>query len=227
PTETLGQERAATMPSMYRRHFLLAGPPAIQTEPRRRWRLASGFPNGRDTLYGAAERLALRVLLLHAAPIRLRPHSSGELVPAFEVLTAVQNGTVQMGHAASYYFKGHNPALVFDCTVPFGLTARQLNAWYYQGDGLDLTREMFADFNVINFPGGNTGTQMGGWFRREIRSLRDLRGLKMRIPGLGGEVMDQLGVTVQVIPGGEIYPSLERGAIDATEWVGPYDDEKL
>ncbi len=215
------------MPSMNRRHFLLAGAPAIQTEPRLTWRLASSFPNGLDTIYGAAEVLARRVEQLTEGRLRIRPYSAGELVPAFEVLTAVQNGTVQMGHAASYYFKGHNPALVFDCTVPFGLTARQLNAWYYQGDGLDLTREMFADFNVINFPGGNTGTQMGGWFRREIRSLRDLRGLKMRIPGLGGEVMDQLGVTVQVIPGGEIYPALERGAIDATEWVGPYDDEKL
>lgn len=132
-----------------------------------------------------------------------------------------------MGHAASYYFIGKNPALAFDCTVPFGLTARQYNAWLYHGDGLELTRALFADFNVLNFPGGNTGVQMGGWFRRELHGLQDLRGLKMRIPGLGGRVMDRLGVTVQVLAGGDIYPALERGAIDATEWVGPYDDEKL
>lgn len=212
---------------MKRREFLLAGAPAVQTAPRVTWRLASSFPNALDTIYGAAEVLARRVGELTDGRFRIRPYSAGEIVPAFEVLGAVQNGTVEAGHGASYYFQGRNPALIFDCTVPFGLTARQLNAWFYYGGGLDLTREMFADFNVINFPGGNTGTQMGGWFRREINSLRDLRGLKMRIPGLGGEVMSRLGVTVQVIPGGEIYPSLERGAIDATEWVGPYDDEKL
>ena len=191
------------------------------------WRLASSFPNGLDTIYGTAETLAGRVEALTEGRFRIRSYPAGELVPAFEVLSAVQNGTIQMGHSASYYFQGKNPALVFDCTIPFGLSARQLNAWFYYGDGLALTREMFADFNVINFPGGNTGTQMGGWFRREIGSLQDLRGLKMRIPGLGGEVMNRLDVTVQVIPGGEIYLALERGAIDATEWVGPYDDEKL
>lgn len=212
---------------MNRRQFLLAGAPAVQTSPRVVWRLASSFPNSLDTIYGASEVLARRVEELTDGRFRIRAYSAGELVPAFEVLGAVQNGTVHMGHGASYYFKGHNPALVFDCTVPFGLTARQLNAWFYYGGGLDLTREMFADFNVINFPGGNTGAQMGGWFRRDIGSLGDMRGLKMRIPGLGGEVMSRLGVTVQVIPGGEIYPSLERGAIDAAEWVGPYDDEKL
>ncbi len=212
---------------MKRRDFLLAGAPVVQTSPRVTWRLASSFPNSLDTIYGASDVLARRLDELTEGRFRIRTYSAGELVPAFEVLGAVQNGTVQVGHGASYYFQGRNPALVFDCTVPFGLTARQLNAWLYYGGGLELMREMFSDFNVINFPGGNTGTQMGGWFRREINSLQDLRGLKMRIPGLGGEVMSRLGVTVQVIPGGEIYPSLERGAIDATEWVGPYDDEKL
>ncbi len=212
---------------MNRREFLLAGAPAVQTSPRVSWRLASSFPNSLDTIYGAADVLARRVEELTDGRFRIRTHAAGEVVPAFEVLSAVQNGTIQMGHGASYYFRGKNPALVFDCTIPFGLTARQLNAWLYHGGGLDLTREMFADFNVINFPGGNTGAQMGGWFRREIDELGDLRGLKMRIPGLGGEVMSALGVTVQVIPGGEIYPALERGAIDAAEWVGPYDDEKL
>jgi TRAP-type mannitol/chloroaromatic compound transport system substrate-binding protein len=212
---------------MKRREFLLTGAPVVQTSQRVTWRLASSFPNALDTIYGTADVLARRVEQLTDGRFRIRPYSAGEIVPAFEVLGAVQNGTVQMGHGASYYFQGRNPALVFDCTVPFGLTARQLNAWFHYGGGLELTREMFTDFNIINFPGGNTGTQMGGWFRRNIGSQADLRGLKMRIPGLGGEVMSRLGVTVQVIPGGEIYPALERGAIDATEWVGPYDDEKL
>ena len=205
----------------------LSEAPAVQTLPRVAWRLASSFPNSLDTIYGAAETLARRVEALTEGRFRIRSYPAGELIPPLEALSAVQNGTVQAGHSASYYFQGKNPALVFDCTIPFGLSARQLNAWFYYGDGLALTRELFADFNVINFPGGNTGAQMGGWFRREIGSLQDLRGLKMRIPGLGGEVMNRLDVTVQVIPGGEIYLALERGAIDATEWVGPYDDEKL
>ena len=203
------------------------GAPAVQTRPRLTWRLASSFPRSLDTIFGAANVLAERVAALTEDRFRIRVYPAGELVPYDQVLESAQKGTVQMGHAASYYFKGLNPALSFDACVPFGLTARQYNAWIYHGGGLDLMRGLFADFNVINLPGGNTGAQMGGWFRREINSLQDLRGLKMRIPGLGGEVMDQLGVTVQVLAGGDIYPSLERGAIDATEWVGPYDDEKL
>ncbi len=201
--------------------------PAVQTQPRVTWQLVSSFPRSLDTIFGAADVLANRVRTLTGDRFRIRVFQAGELVPFDQVLDSVQKGAVQMGHAASYYFIGKNPALAFDCTVPFGLTARQYNAWMYHGDGLELTRALFADFNVLNFPGGNTGVQMGGWFRREIGSLSDLRGLKMRIPGLGGRVMDRLGVTVQVLAGGDIYPALERGAIDATEWVGPYDDEKL
>lgn len=203
-----------------------SGAPAVQT-PTIRWRLASSFSRSLNTIFGAADVLADRVSALTDGKFTIRTYPGGEIVPAFEVLESVQKGTIQMGHSASYYFIGKTPTLAFDCTVPFGLTARQFNAWVYHGGGLDLLREMFADFNIINFPGGNTGTQMGGWFNREINSLQDLRGLRMRIPGMGGRVMDQLGVTVQQIPGGEIYPSLERGAIDAAEWVGPYDDEKL
>jgi len=199
----------------------------VQTQPHVRWRLVSSFAKSLDTIYGAAEVLADRVGQLTGGRFIIRVFQAGEIVPAFEVLESIQKGTVQMGHSASYYYIGKNPAFAFDCTVPFGLTARQHLAWVYQADGLDLLRELFADFNIINFPGGNTGTQMGGWFNREINSLQDLRGLKMRIPGMGGRVMDQLGVTVQQIPSGEIYPALERGAIDAAEWVGPYDDEKL
>ncbi len=205
-----------------------SGPPTVQTGgPRLRWRLASSFSRSLDTIFKAAEVLADRVRQLTGERFDIRVYPAGELVPAFEVLESVQKATVQMGHSASYYYIGKNPALAFDCTVPFGLTARQFNAWAYHGSGQDLTQRMFADFNIMNFPGGNTGIQMGGWFNREIHSVADLRGLKMRIPGIGGRVMDRLGVTVQQIPSGEIYPALERGVIDAAEWVGPYDDEKL
>jgi TRAP-type mannitol/chloroaromatic compound transport system substrate-binding protein len=203
------------------------GAPAVQTRKTITWRLASSFSRSLDTIYGAAEVLADRVSELTGGSFRIRAYPGGELVPALEVLGAVQTGTIQMGHSASYYYVGKNPAFAFDTCVPFGLTARMQNAWLYYGGGMELMRQLFADFNVVNLPGGNTGVQMGGWFRRSIGSLDDLRGLKMRIPGLGGQVMDRLGVNVQLISGGEIYPALERGAIDATEWVGPYDDEKL
>ena len=204
-----------------------SGAPNVQTQPNVRWRLASSFTRSLDTIFGAADVMAERLSALTNGRFQIRTYPAGELVPAFEVLSSVQQGTMQMAHSASYYFIGKNPALAFDATVPFGLTARQYNAWVYYGGGLELLREIFADFNIINLPGGNTGMQMGGWFREPVGSLDDMRGLKMRIPGLGGQVMNEMGVNVQVLPGGEIYPSLERGAIDATEWVGPYDDEKL
>ncbi len=203
------------------------GAAAVQTRKRVNWRLASSFSRSLDTIYGAAEVLADRVRDLTDGRFSIRPYPGGELVPALEVLGAVQTGTIQIGHSASYYYVGKNPAFAFDTCVPFGLTARMQNAWLYYGGGLEIMRDLFADFSIVNLPGGNTGVQMGGWFRRVIGSLDDLRGLKMRIPGLGGQVMDRLGVNVQLISGGEIFPALERGAIDATEWVGPYDDEKL
>ncbi len=201
--------------------------PNVQTNQQVRWRLASSFGRSLDTIYGAAEILADRLASLTDGNFQIRSYPGGELVPPFEVLGSVQNRTVEMAHTASYYFIGKNPALAFDATVPFGLTARQYRAWMYYGGGLELMRDLFSDFNIINFPGGNTGAQMGGWFNVEINSRADMNGLKMRIPGLGGQVMSEMGVNTQVLPGGEIYPSLERGAIDAAEWVGPYDDEKL
>lgn len=201
--------------------------PAVQTGRRVLWRLASSFPRGLDTLYGGAEILARRLEAISEGRFRIEPYPAGELVPGLQVMDAVQQGTVQAGHTASYYFIGKNPALAFDAGIPFGLTARQQYAWFYYGGGLGLVRELFADFNVIVFPGGSTGAQMGGWFKREVNTVADLKGLRMRIPGLGGEVMSRLGVTVQVLAGGDIYPALERGVVDATEWVGPYDDEKL
>jgi TRAP-type mannitol/chloroaromatic compound transport system substrate-binding protein len=203
------------------------GGPNVIAQPSVQWRLASSYPRALDALFGSAEILAEKLSAITDGKFQIRPYAAGDVVPALEVLDAVQSGSVQVGHTPSYYYTGKNPALAFDTTVPFGMTARQHNAWFIDGGGLELMRGLFADFGIINFLGGNTGTQMGGWFKREVNSLADLRGLKMRIPGLGGEVMNRLNVTVQVLGGPDIYPALERGAIDATEWVGPYDDERL
>ncbi|ARU31461.1 ABC transporter substrate-binding protein [Sulfuriferula sp. AH1] len=191
------------------------------------WRLASSFPKSLDTIYGAAETLSKRVAALTNGKFQIRVFAGGELVPGLQVLDAVQNGTVECGHSASYYYVGKDMTFAFDCAVPFGLTARQQNSWMYAGGGMQLMRDFFKKYNIVQFPGGNTGTQMGGWFRHEIKSMADLRGLKMRIPGLGGKIMARLGAVPQTLPGGDIYPALERGALDAAEWVGPYDDEKL
>jgi TRAP-type mannitol/chloroaromatic compound transport system substrate-binding protein len=195
--------------------------------PAIKWRLASSFPKSLDILFGAAEQFAERVKQLTGGKFEIRSFAGGEIVPPLKVLDAVQDGTVECGHTASYYYIGKNMAFAFDTAVPFGLTARQQNAWLYAGGGLEVLREFFKGYNVVNFPGGNTGTQMGGWFRKPIKSAADLKGLKMRIPGLGGQIMAKLGVVPQTLPGADIYPALERGTIDATEWVGPYDDEKL
>jgi TRAP-type mannitol/chloroaromatic compound transport system substrate-binding protein len=195
--------------------------------PTVHWRLASSFPKSLDTIYGAAEVLSNRLDKITGGKFQVRVYAGGEIVPGLQVLDAVQQGTVECGHSASYYYVGKNMAFAFDCAIPFGLTARQQNAWMYHGGGLELTRELFKQHNIVNFPGGNTGVQMGGWFRKEVKSLADLQGLKMRIPGIGGQIMAKLGVVPQTLAGGDIYPALERGAIDAAEWVGPYDDEKL
>ncbi len=157
----------------------------------------------------------------------IRPFAAGEIVPPLQVLDAVQNGTVECGQAASYYYIGKNPALAFDTALPFGLNARQQNAWMYYGGGLPLMRDLLRQYNIVNFPCGNTGTQMAGWYRKEIKSVADLKGLKMRIAGLAGQILARLGVVPQQISAADIYPALERGTIDAAEWVGPYDNEKL
>jgi len=195
--------------------------------PAIRWRMASSFPKSLDTIYGAGEVLARRIEQLTGGKFQIRVFAAGEIVPGLQVLDAVKDATVECGHSGSYYYVGKNKAFAFDCAIPFGLTSRQQNAWMVSGGGLKLTREFFKDYNILNFPGGNTGVQMGGWFRKEIKSLADLKGVKMRIPGFGGEIMAKLGVVPQTLAGGDIYPALEKGAIDATEWVGPYDDEKL
>ncbi|MBB5018985.1 TRAP-type mannitol/chloroaromatic compound transport system substrate-binding protein [Chitinivorax tropicus] len=201
--------------------------PAMAAEPQVKWKLASSFPKSLDTIYGAAETLANRVAQITEGKFQIRVYAGGELVPGLQVMDAVQQGTVECGHTCSYYYVGKNKAFAFDTSMPFGLTARQQNAWMYFGGGLQLMRELFKEYNIMQFPGGNTGTQMGGWFRDEIKSLAELKGKKMRIPGIGGEIMARLGAVPQTIAGGDIYPALEKGTIDAAEWVGPYDDEKL
>ncbi len=195
--------------------------------PRIRWRMATSWPKSLDTIYGGAQTVCDRVKAMTGGRFEITPFAGGEIVPGLQVLDAVQAGTVECGHSASYYYVGKNQALGFGTSLPFGLTAQQQNAWFYHGGGLEAMHKIYADFNVISFPAGNTGAQMGGWFKNEINSISDLNGLKMRIPGLGGEVMSRLGVNVQVLPGGEIFLALDRGTIDAAEWVGPYDDEKL
>ncbi len=205
----------------------LAAPAVAQSNPMVRWRLASSFPKSLDTIYGGAEVLAKRLSEITGGRFQISTHAAGELMPAFGVVDALQNNGVECAHTASYYFVGKNKSFGFETTLPFGLNQRQQNAWMYYGGGLQLVREFLREYNIISFPGGNTGVQMGGWFKREIKSLADLKGLKMRIPGIGGEVMARLGAVPQQIAGGEIYQALEKGTIDAAEWVGPYDDEKL
>jgi TRAP-type mannitol/chloroaromatic compound transport system substrate-binding protein len=206
---------------------VVAAPAIAQSAPELKWRLTSSFPKSLDTLYGGAESFARKLAVLTDNKFQVRVFAPGEIVPALQALDAVQNNTVEMCHTASYYFVGKDLTFGFDAGVPFGLTARQQNAWMLQGGGLQLMREFMADYNAVPFPAGNTGVQMGGWFRKEIKTLDDIKGLKMRIPGIGGQVWAKLGAVPQQIAGGEIYPSLERGAIDGAEWVGPYDDEKL
>ncbi|MGB3542625.1 TRAP transporter substrate-binding protein [Rubrivirga sp.] len=203
------------------------GGPAVVTRPRVRWRLASSFPRSTEILFSAAEELASRVSALTDGRFEIEVSEGGALVPPLQVLDAVQAGSVPIGHTAGYYYLGKTPALTFDTAVPFGMQARQHDAWMRHGGGRELTNGVLSDFGVIGLLGGNTGTQMGGWFREPVRSLEDVNGLTMRIPGLGGRAFERLGVIPQTLPGGEIYGALERGAIDATEWVGPYDDARM
>ena len=204
-----------------------AAPAIVHAQANIRWRLASSFPRSLDTIFGAAEVFAKHVSEMTGGKFEISTHAGGELMPAFGVVDGVQQGTVEMAHTAPYYFFGKDPTFALGCAIPFGLNSRQTTAWMYEGNGLKLMREFYAGYNIINFPGGNTGTQMGGWFRKEIKSLADIKGLKFRIGGFGGKVIERIGGVPQNIPGGEIYQSLEKGTIDAAEWVGPYDDLKL
>ncbi len=201
--------------------------PAVHAQQSIRWRLASSFPKSLDTLYGGAEVFAASVKEMSGGKFEISTHAAGELVPAFGVLDAAQTGTLEIGHTAPYYFFGKDETFALDCAIPFGLNARQMAGWMYEGNGRKLLREFYKEYNIVNFSAGNTGAQMGGWFRKEVKSLEDVKGLKFRIGGFGGKVFAQIGVVPQNIPGGEIYQSLEKGTIDAAEWVGPYDDLKL
>ena len=205
----------------------LAAPAIAQSAPEVQWRCTSSFPKSLDTIYGGAEVVAKRVAELTDGKFQIRVFAAGEIVPGLQVVDALQAGTVEMGHTVSYYYVGKDPTFAIGAAIPFGLNTRQQNAWLYHGGGNELMNEFFKDYGIIGFPGGNTGGQMGGWFRKEINSVADVQGLKMRIGGWAGQVFSQLGVVPQQIAGGDIYPALEKGTIDAAEWVGPYDDEKL
>jgi TRAP-type mannitol/chloroaromatic compound transport system substrate-binding protein len=223
---------------MKRRQFLTAAgvgaaasavamPAVAQSMPEMRWRLSSGFPKSLDTLYGAGETFAKYVAEMTDNKFQIQAFGAGEIVGTFQALDAVSNGTVECAHTASYYYVGKDPTFAIPCAIPFGLNARQMNAWMYHGGGMDLANEFYAKHGLFALPAGNTGTQMGGWFRKEIKTVDDLKGVKMRIAGIAGQVMAKLGVVPQQLAGGDIYPALERGTIDSAEWVGPYDDEKL
>jgi TRAP-type mannitol/chloroaromatic compound transport system substrate-binding protein len=201
--------------------------PAVHAQAAIRWRLASSFPKSLDTIYGGAEVFADKVKKMSGGKFEISTHAAGELMPALGVVDGVQQGTVEVAHTAPYYFFGKDECFALGCAIPFGLNSRQMSAWMFDGNGMKLMREFYAKYNIINFPAGNTGAQMGGWFRKEIKSLADIKGLKFRIGGFGGKVLAPLGAVPQNIPGGEIYQALEKGTIDAAEWVGPYDDQKL
>ena len=201
--------------------------PAVHAQTAIRWRLASSFPKALDTIYGAAEVFSKKVKEMSGGKFEISVHPGGELVPPFGVVDAVQNGTVEMAHTAPYYFFGKDETFALACAIPFGLNSRQMTAWMYEGNGLKLMREFYANYNIVNFPMGNTGAQMGGWYRKQIKSVADMKGLKFRVGGFAGKVVERMGGVPQNIPGGEIYQALEKGTLDAAEWVGPYDDQKL
>eukprot|EP01034_Spumella_vulgaris_P045377 gene45377-56526_t len=202
--------------------------PAVHAQAAVRWRLASSFPKSLDTIFGGADVFAKAVKAMSGGKFEISVHAGGELMPPFGVVDGVQQGTVEMCHSVPYYFYGKNPAFALGSAIPFGFNARQMDAWMLHGGGRKLMNEFYGGYNMVSFAGGNTGTQMGGWFRKEIKTPADFKGLKMRLGGgLVGEVMQKLGAVPQSIPGGEIYQSLEKGTIDAAEWIGPYDDQKL
>jgi TRAP-type mannitol/chloroaromatic compound transport system substrate-binding protein len=223
---------------MKRRHFLkaataglastaIAAPAIAQSSPEIRWRLTSSFPKALDTIFGAAEVFSKAVAEATDNRFNIQVFAAGELVPGLQAADAVSNGTVEMCHTASYYYVGKDPTFAFGTAIPFGFNQRMIDAWMFNGGGLELMNNFYKKYNIVAFPAGNTGAQMGGWFRKEIKSVDDLKGLKMRIGGFAGRVVAKVGVVAQQIAGGDIYPALEKGTIDAAEWVGPYDDEKL
>ncbi len=220
---------------MERRQFIAAAAAAaVVTDARSAdklptitWRMPSSYPKSLDVLFGSGELISRRVSELTQGKFTIRSFPAGEIVPAFQVLDAVQNGTVELGHTALYFFFGKDATFTFETGAPFGMNSRQHSAWYVSGGGRELMTEFLKQYGIVSFACGNTGTQMGGWFRKEVRSVDDLNGLKMRVGGMAGRMLQKLGVVPQQIPPGDIYPALEKGTIDAAEFVGPYDDERL
>ena len=230
------------MTRMNRRHFFrqagtagigavaagaLAAPAIAQESPKLTWRMTSSFTKNTDILWAASTDIAQSVKEATDGNFTIHTFAAGEIVPGLQAADAVSNGTVEMAHTCSYYYIGKDPTFALGTSVPFGLNARQTNSWFSIGGGNDLLNEFLGTYNLYALPAGNTGAQMGGWFRKEINTIDDLKGLKMRIAGLAGQVMTKLGVTPQQIAGGDVYAALEKGTIDATEFVGPYDDQKL
>src|SRR5499425_676380 len=205
----------------------VAMPAIAQSMPELKWRCTSSFPKSLDTIYGAAEIFAKAVAELTDNKFQIQVFAAGEIVPGLNAADAVTNGTVEMCHTASYYYVGKDPTYAFGTAVPFGLNSRMQNAWMFFGNGMELMNDFYKKANIYGIPCGNTGCQMGGWFRKEIKEASDFNGLKFRIGGYAGRVLQKLGCVPQQIAGGDIYPALEKGTIDAAEWVGPYDDEKL
>tara|TARA_B100001564_G_scaffold175841_1_gene147981 strand:- start:27 stop:1103 length:1077 start_codon:yes stop_codon:yes gene_type:complete len=197
---------------------------AKKNQPEYNWKMVTTWPKNFPGLGTGAQYLANTINKLSGGRIKVTVYGSGELVPAFEIFDAVSNGVAELGHGSAYYWKGKNDTFQFFSTVPFGMTANEMNAWLYKGGGMALWEEAYKDFNLVPMAAGNTGVQMGGWFNKEINSLNDLKGLKMRIPGLGGEVLKRAGGTPVNLPGGELFTALKTGTIDATEWVSPYND---
>jgi TRAP-type mannitol/chloroaromatic compound transport system substrate-binding protein len=222
---------------MKRRQFLtaagvgaataMARPAIAQSTPPVRWRITSSFPNSLDVLDGGMRTMSKLVAEATDNQFQIQPFAAGEIVPPLQAFDAVSNATVEMGYTAAYYFVGKDPTFALLCAMPFGLNGRQQNAWFTDGGGTKLANEFLAKFNVVALPGGNTGTQMGGWFRKEIKEPSDIAGLKFRIGGFAGRTIQKLGGVPQQLAAGDVYPALEKGSIDAVEWVGPYDDEKL
>src|SRR3954453_2326782 len=202
--------------------------PAIaQSMPELKWRCTSSFPKSLDTIYGGAEVFSKAVAEATDNKFQIQVFAAGGLVPGLQAADAVTNGTVEMCHTSSYYYVGKDPTFTFGTALPFGLNSRMIDAWMFSGGGVDLMNSFYKKYNIYAIPAGNTGAQMGGWFRKEIKEVSDLNGLKMRIGGFAGRVLAKVGVVAQQLAVGDIYPALEKGTIDAAEWVGPYDDEKL
>jgi TRAP-type mannitol/chloroaromatic compound transport system substrate-binding protein len=219
--------RRALMGSAAAAPFALAAPALAQAMPEVRWRLTSSFPRNLDVLFGTAESICRRVGQITDGKFRITAFPGGEIAPPLAALDAVQSGSVECAHTAPYYYVGKEPGFAFFTALPFGLNNRMYNAWFRHGGGRELNAELMGDYNAVSFPAGDTGAQMGGWFRNEVRDLAALNGLKVRIAGFAGQVFQRLGAAPTQVAAADIYPSLERGTLDAVEFVGPHDDEKL